>query len=56
MLVAAAAPPGRLRLRDDLRTRLGWGLVYELCLLPTPTNPRRSPAMRRSAGFGWPRT
>ncbi len=30
LLTSAAVPPGRLPLRDDLRTRLGWGLVYEL--------------------------
>ncbi len=31
MLVAAAGqPPAQLGLREDLRTRLGWGLVYQL--------------------------
>mgnify|MGYP006284725683 CR=1 FL=1 len=31
MLVAAAnKPPAQLRLREDLRTRLAWGLVYQL--------------------------
>jgi DnaA family protein len=31
MLVAAAGqPPAQLALREDLRTRLGWGLVYQL--------------------------
>ena len=31
MLVAAAVlPPAQLALREDLRTRLGWGLVYQL--------------------------
>ena len=31
MLVAAAGqPPAQLSLREDLRTRLGWGLVYQL--------------------------
>ncbi len=31
MLVAAAGqPPAQLTLREDLRTRLGWGLVYQL--------------------------
>lgn len=31
MLVAAAShPPAQLPLREDLRTRLGWGLVYQL--------------------------
>jgi DnaA family protein len=30
VLAAGNAPPGRLDLREDLRTRLGWGLVYQL--------------------------
>lgn len=30
VLAAGDAPPGRLKLRDDLRSRLGWGLVYQL--------------------------
>jgi len=30
VLAAGAAPPGQLALRDDLRSRLGWGLVYQL--------------------------
>ena len=29
-VAAGAVPPGRLPLREDLRTRLGWGLVYQL--------------------------
>ncbi len=30
VLAAGQAPPARLALRDDLRTRLAWGLVYQL--------------------------
>ncbi len=30
VLAAGSAPPASLRLRDDLRTRLAWGLVYQL--------------------------
>ena len=30
VLVSGDAPPARLALRDDLRSRLGWGLVYQL--------------------------
>jgi DnaA family protein len=30
VLAAGNAPPARLPLREDLRTRLAWGLVYEL--------------------------
>jgi DnaA family protein len=29
-VAAGALPPARLPLRDDLRTRLAWGLVYQL--------------------------
>lgn len=30
VLAAGKAPPAQLALREDLRTRLGWGLVYQL--------------------------
>jgi DnaA family protein len=30
VLAAGNAPPTGLALREDLRTRLGWGLVYQL--------------------------
>jgi DnaA family protein len=30
VLAAGNAPPASLALREDLRTRLGWGLVYQL--------------------------
>jgi len=30
LLVSGTASPLHLKLRDDLRTRLGWGLVYQL--------------------------
>jgi DnaA family protein len=33
VLAAGALPPADLRLRDDLRTRLGWGHVYGLKVL-----------------------
>jgi DnaA family protein len=33
LLVAADAPPTRLPLREDIRTRLGWGLVFEVMAL-----------------------
>jgi DnaA family protein len=33
VLAAGALPPADLRLRDDLRTRLGWGHVYGLQVL-----------------------
>lgn len=30
MLAAGSLPPAQLPLREDLRTRLGWGLIYHL--------------------------
>ncbi|MCL2296809.1 MAG: DnaA/Hda family protein, partial [Proteobacteria bacterium] len=33
LLVSAAVPPARLTLREDLRTRLGWGGIYEIVTL-----------------------
>ena len=30
VLAAGDAPPAQLRLREDLRSRLGWGLVYQV--------------------------
>jgi DnaA family protein len=30
LLLSGVAAPAHLRLRDDLRTRLGWGLVYQV--------------------------
>lgn len=33
VLAAGDAPPARLELREDLRSRLGWGLVYQVKLL-----------------------
>ncbi len=30
LVAAAGQPPAQLALREDLRTRLGWGLVYQL--------------------------
>jgi len=30
LLISGTAAPAHLKLRDDLRTRLGWGLVYQV--------------------------
>jgi DnaA-homolog protein len=30
LLVSGSAAPAHLKLRDDLRTRLGWGLIYQV--------------------------
>jgi len=47
LLAAARTPLARLPLREDLRTRLGWGLVYEL--LPLADDEKGS-ALRAYAG------
>jgi DnaA family protein len=39
LVAAAAAPPARMTLRDDLRTRLGHGLVYEVSPLRDAAKP-----------------
>lgn len=36
VLAAGSRPPADLLLRDDLRSRLGWGHIYELQLLREP--------------------
>jgi DnaA family protein len=46
VLAAGAVPPAELKLRDDLRTRLGWGHVYQLQLLG---ETERRAVLRRSA-------
>ena len=37
VLAAGNLPPADLPLRDDLRTRLGWGHVFQLQLLDGPS-------------------
>lgn len=46
VIAAGALPPADLRLRDDLRTRLGWGHVFALTLL---TEPERRSVLRQAA-------
>ncbi len=49
VLTAGAAAPGGLALREDLRTRLAWGLVYQLKPLSDADKGRhlRAEAVRR---------
>lgn len=51
LLAAAAVPPGRLPLRDDLRSRLSWGLAYEVVPLADADKPRALAAYARQRGF-----
>jgi len=46
LLAAGAVPPVELKLRDDVRTRLGWGHVYQLQLLG---ESERRAVLRQSA-------
>lgn len=46
VLAAGNAPPAQLALREDLRTRLGWGLVYQLKPL---TDAEKALHLRREA-------
>lgn len=45
-VATGAQPPGHLALRDDLRTRLGWGLVLRLALL---SDDEKAEALHRAA-------
>ena len=46
VLAAGELAPADLKLRDDLRTRLGWGHIYALKLL---TEPERRAVLRQAA-------
>lgn len=46
VLAAGAAPPADLKLREDLRTRLGWGHVFQLHVL---SEPERRAVLRQHA-------
>ncbi len=46
VLAAGALPPADLKLREDLRTRLGWGHVFQLHML---SEPERRAVLRQAA-------
>ena len=46
VLAAGDVPPAKLQLREDLRTRLGWGHVYGLTVL---SEPERRAVLRQAA-------
>jgi DnaA family protein len=46
VLAAGAVPPADLQLRDDLRTRLGWGHVFAMHVL---SEPERRAVLRQAA-------
>ena len=51
LLVASRSPVSALTLREDLRTRLGWGLVYEITPLSDMDKPAALRALARGRGF-----
>jgi DnaA family protein len=51
---ASRVPPATMPLREDLRTRLGWGLVYEIAPLADTDKPAALLAYARQRGFGLP--
>ena len=52
LVAAGSRPPGRMALRDDLRTRLGWGLIFEIQPLGDADKPAALTAYARQRGFG----
>jgi DnaA-homolog protein len=51
LVAASGLPPARLSLRDDVRTRLGWGLVYEVLPLADDDKPLALATYARARGF-----
>lgn len=51
-VATAQAPPARLGLRDDLRTRLALGLVFEVLPLSDADKPQALAVYARERGFG----
>lgn len=51
LLVAARTPVAEMPLREDLRTRLGWGLAYEVLALDDAEKPVALFAYARRRGF-----
>ena len=51
LVAAAGVPPARMPLRDDLRTRLGWGLVIELVPLADADKPKALAGFAQARGF-----
>jgi DnaA family protein len=52
LLAASRTPLATLQLREDLRTRLGWGLVYEIVALPDEEKSSALAAYAQKRGFG----
>jgi DnaA family protein len=53
-VAAGNAPPAQLALREDVRTRLAWGLVYQIHALNDEEKSRALIAHGASRGFSLP--
>jgi DnaA-homolog protein len=51
LVAAGSAPPAQLSLREDLRTRVAWGLVYQLHALTDAEKAQALAAHARSRGL-----
>lgn len=51
VVLASRLPPAGLTMRDDLRTRLGWGLVFEIAPLADADKPAALAAYATQRGF-----
>ena len=51
LLLASRVPPARMNVREDLRTRLGCGLIYEIVPLTDADKPAALLAYARQRGF-----
>ncbi|HLP96831.1 MAG TPA: DnaA regulatory inactivator Hda [Sideroxyarcus sp.] len=54
LLVSGTEAPAFLKLRDDLRTRLGWGLVYQVHALNDAEKAQALQHHAQARGFGLP--
>jgi DnaA family protein len=54
LIATSRAPLAALPLREDLRTRLGWGLVYELLALDDDAKPAALAVYAKSRGIVLP--
>jgi DnaA family protein len=50
LVVAGNAPPARLSVRDDLRSRFAWGLAYAVCTLTDSEKTEALSALVREKG------
>jgi len=54
LLASATVPPALMPLREDVRSRLGWGLVFEILPLADGDKPAALDRYARARGFALP--